>query len=894
MSSQSSRHAHFYDEINCDSLANLSLLDPPRWGWSALGGITDLLPPHERARRLRSQRDFQTLKYREKKKRAEQENLKEATSLPPTGRKACDVPTSDTAKNMLGNNDSSENILKDQADYALIPRVDAEAGDIGFNVSCSSSGRIDGASSKHDVHLQKENTEGGLEALHDKDHVSLELHPHGHSSEGEVVDDTALLELNQVKCLKGSNENVTRGAKSSEAQVTVKCIVEDTVVVESSEVNPIEENIPLVPMAVQPANEIDRQGVIVVDSSRMSSLGERIQQDTAFAEPSGIQPPDKSDLQDNLCTESGKVQARIENIHHHSVVAALNEVQPPEKNILQGPASVDLGGVNSMIGSNVTLAIVAESNEVQLPEQSILQGPLSADGAVNIVTNEVKPPETSIQKGAVKIVTSVVQPQVDNFKDNEIDDVVDSDIIQAESVPESKKMLISPDALPIGDHQKVSSFDDSRSKSLDGNSFNTNVLKKKSSKSTDYNFGPNYIVIQKPKGRSKRDKFDIEVKAVKQDGSVHLDAYHRGIVGKEPRCRSRGNLLCDTEPTDTNHGWDEPHLKLSVKVEFPLCDPEWSDDEIGEDSDSVMDDFKEDVKASKRDKRHREGRKYLSETEKRIKREERMKSMPYFCENVEWDLSNPKTPTPILYAADIAAEFGLSFCSMLDLARSIQSQIDTFLRDNVNYHAPISVKDHLLAPCGKNSLQPPKYSHPKILYGGHCATDITTASKYFEAVESKKERSSSYDGKKHLVKRKNIKLKHSISHNVPTSKCYNNKTGQLTDQLLENSDYDETHVQEFLQRAKMENQRITQKLADGNIGTVKVLKNMNCHFCHKRRSKGIQFICGTESHSFCDMHTIVSLHINFITYRVPSFLLLTHVISETLWTKCRRPRFQRH
>jgi hypothetical protein len=25
----------------------LALLDPPRWGWTATGGVADLLPPHE-------------------------------------------------------------------------------------------------------------------------------------------------------------------------------------------------------------------------------------------------------------------------------------------------------------------------------------------------------------------------------------------------------------------------------------------------------------------------------------------------------------------------------------------------------------------------------------------------------------------------------------------------------------------------------------------------------------------------------------------------------------------------------------------------------------------------------------------------------------------------------
>jgi hypothetical protein len=30
-----------------ESLMNLALYDPPRWGWTAVGTIADLLPPHE-------------------------------------------------------------------------------------------------------------------------------------------------------------------------------------------------------------------------------------------------------------------------------------------------------------------------------------------------------------------------------------------------------------------------------------------------------------------------------------------------------------------------------------------------------------------------------------------------------------------------------------------------------------------------------------------------------------------------------------------------------------------------------------------------------------------------------------------------------------------------------
>lgn len=34
-------------DANPETVMNLALLDPPRFGWSAIGGIVDVLPPHD-------------------------------------------------------------------------------------------------------------------------------------------------------------------------------------------------------------------------------------------------------------------------------------------------------------------------------------------------------------------------------------------------------------------------------------------------------------------------------------------------------------------------------------------------------------------------------------------------------------------------------------------------------------------------------------------------------------------------------------------------------------------------------------------------------------------------------------------------------------------------------
>lgn len=38
---------HTSNEKYAESIMNLTLLDPPKWGWTAAGGVADLLPPHE-------------------------------------------------------------------------------------------------------------------------------------------------------------------------------------------------------------------------------------------------------------------------------------------------------------------------------------------------------------------------------------------------------------------------------------------------------------------------------------------------------------------------------------------------------------------------------------------------------------------------------------------------------------------------------------------------------------------------------------------------------------------------------------------------------------------------------------------------------------------------------
>ncbi|KAL3911654.1 MAG: hypothetical protein SGILL_007198 [Bacillariaceae sp.] len=129
---------------------------------------------------------------------------------------------------------------------------------------------------------------------------------------------------------------------------------------------------------------------------------------------------------------------------------------------------------------------------------------------------------------------------------------------------------------------------------------------------------------------------------------VDMYAYHRGREGMEARDRESGELLCASVITDTNHDQDAPKAKLSVSIRFPLD----GDDE-----------------------------------------EESAGKRAMYKDVIGWDLSDPSTPSPLAFATSIASEFGLSFRATMDLAASIEQQIETHLAGQIQYGEPVALKD---------------------------------------------------------------------------------------------------------------------------------------------------------------------------------------------------------
>jgi hypothetical protein len=54
---------------------------------------------------------------------------------------------------------------------------------------------------------------------------------------------------------------------------------------------------------------------------------------------------------------------------------------------------------------------------------------------------------------------------------------------------------------------------------------------------------------------------ETKSKVIPKKYKLNPYVYHGGVDGVERRDKYTASLLCPTEPTDTNHGWDVPNLK---------------------------------------------------------------------------------------------------------------------------------------------------------------------------------------------------------------------------------------------------------------------------------------------------------------------------------------------
>ncbi len=387
------------------------------------------------------------------------------------------------------------------------------------------------------------------------------------------------------------------------------------------------------------------------------------------------------------------------------------------------------------------------------------------------------------------------------------------------------------------------------------------------------------------------------------DSSVVVDdivldtrGYHRGRAGYEPRCASTGELLSDIDnPVDTNHYWRPPHsLCCNVTVSFPLVDDDDDDDDdYDDDNFNVIRDEgdgdypteeNEDGEGGKgfgrvRPRRARVDDAVTTLTTSSTKTTGKITTastiteartiVPRFVQVVEWDLTNPCTPSPEEYAARVSSEFGLSFPQAMDLETLIRRQLDVFCRgcavssshlppppgggsSSRSFYAPLAILD----PYG--SERPDShYGPPESRWGPMWRDDARWGGRGGDGPNNGESRvrfrgsglgggtnRGSGGGGRSARPMGAIKPDRGVVRVVPK------------DLIPEPNASGDVHAGEVLRRARAFSERIVAERIARGEGTMSHAVNELCHICHYRKASGLTFHCG--AHTYCDFHCAVS------------------------------------
>ncbi len=333
-----------------------------------------------------------------------------------------------------------------------------------------------------------------------------------------------------------------------------------------------------------------------------------------------------------------------------------------------------------------------------------------------------------------------------------------------------------------------------------------------------------------------------------ETGLIDIYTYHQGRVGDEVRDPKTGELLCDSDPVDTNHRWVPPKMLAKVTVSFPLGDPdeeEYQDSDLSdEEGDDENNHNKGGIQGVDLMMRNSPTRSSLGKSRYRSSASDKVgksadKELPRFVQTVDWDLGDPSTPTAEEYAANIASEFGLTFPQTMDLKESIQKQLADFTHRQTHFFAPIKILD-----CYGNERPNAAFGPAERHCGSVCGSGNKLSIRRSASGASSSRRStggissSSSRGSVKPDSRRGISL-------VPKDQIEGpNKSGNK-------------FAEEILKRCKQSSKALTAELTSKGQPALSIQKNEVCHICHNRKETVLCFPCGR--HAYCDYHCAVSI-----------------------------------
>ena len=330
--------------------------------------------------------------------------------------------------------------------------------------------------------------------------------------------------------------------------------------------------------------------------------------------------------------------------------------------------------------------------------------------------------------------------------------------------------------------------------------------------------GSKYDCVVHSLGKAKDDDADSTKPMV-----LDMYAYHRGREGMEARDKECGELLCVTEATDTNHDLDAPKSKFSLEIRFPLNDDDNTD---GVDT-------------------HHENSMYK--------------------EAIDWDLSDPSTPSPLAFATAIACEYGLAMGEKMDLAASIEEQIEAHITAQSQYREPITLKD----PSGmseKNRAPGPMIeafqygSGVEVGKQGHSKPIRLRSSTRFRSSTSQPVDEQLYDKSGGVASdTDSVVSRSTTSNHRRRSSVESFVTSEREDASEAGNDVEEVYFVEMKNRARKASALDIAKNSEGGmIGELQLVSNGVCHICHKRAEVTYLFACREKNHAYCKYHVSVS------------------------------------
>jgi Bromodomain len=292
------------------------------------------------------------------------------------------------------------------------------------------------------------------------------------------------------------------------------------------------------------------------------------------------------------------------------------------------------------------------------------------------------------------------------------------------------------------------------------------------------------------------DQFHEHRFTAMQGSVLNVKTYHRGIEGDESRDQQTGELRFPTKASDTNHDADGPRsLGAMITIHFPLTDMQ----STGYDESS------------------------------------------FYRQTIKWDLGNPSTPTPMMFAASLGSEYGLSYPDILNVAASIQKQLQTFCMEKCSSAVPTLVKS------GNVPKPIPTMCN---LYGDVLGFGSIGGSEFAvprKPILSTSQRSSTSSVASKTIAKTKVEKNPAKTKPAPTS-------SERTPVSIEKAFY----RQALLHLKRESDDYIRTHWAHDNTGEMGVRDAgpARCHLCQRHYDKCVLYPCGILGHTVCENHML--------------------------------------